>query len=557
MRRSTPTFSAEPLSHFVDEYLGYLHETHPTAAADDGMHAHDDLLEDFSRSAVDEHVRDLGGWARRLDGISPSTLTNEEKLERRRLAQSIRARLFDLEEVRPWQRTPQLYAETLASSLAGQVLFAYAPVTERARRVVSKLRQAPRLLEAARQNVTDPPGLYVKVGIEALEGLLIFIERDLPRAFRDLEDMHLLGDLADTSTAAVEAMRDYIGHLRETVAPRSRASFRLGPERFAEKLRLDEGLDVPVDRLLQIALRELQATQEEFREVAAKLHNDPGEAWQQVKTRHPGPGELLGVVEGRLEDLAMFIRRKRLVTIPDHEAVVVAPTPEFYRWTFASLWSSGAFEQKPLPAYYYITDVDPAWPAERQEEHLRDFNYATLWSISIHEVFPGHFLHFEHVRRVQSPLRKSILFTPVSFVEGWAHYGEQLMFDEGFERGDAEIKLGQLAEALVRLTRAVVGIRLHTEDLSVEQGVRLFRDEAYLEEGSARREAERGTFDPAYVLYALGKQMLLKLRADAEAKEGSSFSLQRFHDRLLGQGCLPFWMHRELMLGSRGGTLLE
>ena len=557
MRRSTTTFSAEPLSHFVDEYLGYLHETHPTAAAYDGVHAHDDLLEDFSRSAVDEHVRDLGGWARRLEGISPSTLTAEEKLERRTLGQSIRSRLFDLEEVRPWQRTPQLYAETLAMSLAGQVLFAHAPVTERARRVVSKLRQAPRLLEAARQNVTDPPGLFVKVGIEALEGLLIFIERDLPRAFRDLEDMHLLGDLADASTAAVEAMRDYIGHLRETVAPRTRASFRLGPERFAEKLRLDEGLDVPVDRLLQIAQRELQATQEEFRQVAAKLHDDPARAWEQVKTRHPGPGELRAVVEGQLADLVTFIRRKRLVTIPDHEAVVVAPTPEFYRWTFASLWSTGAFEQKPLPAYYYITDVDPAWPAERQEEHLRDFNYATLWSISIHEVFPGHFLHFEHIRRIDSPLRKSMLFTPVSFVEGWAHYAEQLMVDEGFERGNAEVKLGQLAEALVRLTRAIVGIRLHTEDLSVEQGVRLFRDEAYLEEGNARREAERGTFDPGYILYALGKQMLLKLRADVEAKEGGTFALQRFHDKLLGQGCLPFWMHRELMLGSRAGTLLE
>ncbi len=557
MRRSISPSSAEPLSHFVEEYLGYLYETNPTAAADDGIHVHDDLLEDFSHSAVEEHVRDLGGWARRLDGINPSTLTVEEKLDRRRLSQSIRARLFDLEEVRTWQRTPQLYAETLGSSLAGQVFFAYAPVTERARRVVSKLRQTPRLLEVARENVTDPPGLYVKVGIEALEGLLIFIERGLPRAFRDLEDMHLLGDLADSSTGAVEALRDYISHLRETVAPRSRASFRLGPERFVEKLRLDEGLDVPADRLLQIVLRELHATQEEFREVAAKLNADPGEAWQQVKARHPGPGELLGVVEGQLEDLAMFIRRKRLVTIPEHEAMVVAPTPEFYRWTFASLWSSGPFEKKPLPAYYYITDVDPTWPAERQEEHLRDFNYATLWSISFHEAFPGHFLHFEHVKRVQSPLRKSTLFMPMSFVEGWAHYGEQLMLDEGFERGNAEIKLGQLAEALVRLTRAVVGIRLHTENLSVEQGVRLFREEAYLEEGTARREAERGTFDPGYVVYALGKQMLLKLRADVEAKEGGRFSLQGFHDKLLGQGCLPFWMHRELMLGSGGGTLLE
>ena len=557
MPRSATTFSAEPLAHFVDGYLGHLHETHPTAAAADGVHTHDDLLEDFTRSAIDEQVRDLGGWARRLEGISPSTLTDEEKLDRRMLAQSIRARLFGLEEVRPWQRSPQLYAQTLATSLAGQVLFAHAPVTDRARRIVSKLKQTPRLLEAARDNVTDPPGLFVRVGVESLEGVLAFIERDLPRALRQLDDMHLLGDLADASTTAIEALRGYIGHLQDTVAPRTRASFRLGAEAFAEKLRLDEGIDMPVARLLQIALRELEATKDEFERVAGKIREKPAEAWEHVKRRHPAAGELPGAVRGQLDELVTFIRRNRLVTIPEHEPLAVEPTPDFYRWTFASLWSPGAFEPKPLPAYYYITDVDPAWSAERQEEHLRDFNYATLWSVSIHEAFPGHFLHFEHLRQVESTVRKSTFFGPLSLVEGWAHYSEQLMFDQGFQRGDHEAKLGQLAEALVRLTRTVVGIRLHCYDLSVEQGVRLFREHAFLEEGSARREAERGTFDPSYVLYALGKQMMLKLRVDAETAAGDRFSLQAFHDTLLGRGTVPFWMLRELTLGPRNGTLLE
>jgi uncharacterized protein (DUF885 family) len=257
-----------------------------------------------------------------------------------------------------------------------------------------------------------------------------------------------------------------------------------------------------------------------------------------------------------LQDLVNFIRRNRLVTIPEHEPLRVAPTPEFYRWTFASMWSPGAFESKILPAYYYITTVDPSWPPDRQEEHLRDFSFATLPSISIHEAFPGHFLHFEHIRAITKPLRKTALLMPVSFVEGWAHYCEQLMFDSGFEKGNTEAKLGQLSESLVRLARTIVGIRLHTEDLSVEQGVRFFREEAYLEESTARREAERGTFDPQYVLYALGKRMMLKLRADYKSKQGEKFSLRGFHDQLLGQGNLPFWAHRELMLGE-SGTLLE
>ncbi len=558
MRRSTQRHlsqTSEPLSHFVDEYLAHLYETCPTEAAADGVHLHDDLLEDFSRSAVEARIRDLGGWARRLDGIDPSGLTREEALEQRMLADRIRGRLFALEQTRDWERNPLFYADTLAGSLTSQVLFPYADITERARRIGSKLRQTPRLLEAARQNVTEAPGLFVRVGIESFQGVLSFVERDLPRAFRDLEDMHLLGDLADASTDAIDALRSYIGHLREELAPRSRASFRLGPERFGEKLRLDEGIDLPAERLAQIALRELEATQEEFRRLTGERKGDPADVWQKIKARHPAAGELIPTIEGQVRDLLAFLRRKRLVTVPEHAGVAVGPTPDFYRWTFASLWTAGPFETTPMPARYYVTNVDPSWPADRQEEHLRDFSHATLWSMSMHEVYPGHFLQFEHLRGVESALRKSVLFAPTSFVEGWAHYAEHVMIEQGFERKNTEIRLGQLAEALIRLARTIVGIRLHTEDLSVEQGVRFFRDEAYLEEGSARQEAERGTFDPGYVLYALGKQMLLRLRADCEASEGDGFDLRRFHDRLLGQGALPFWMHRALMVGN--GALLE
>ncbi len=547
MRQSTTAHVSEPLSHFVEEHLAYLYEMYPTAAAADGVHTHDDLLEDLSRSAVDGRIRELGGWARRLDGISPSALTPVEALERRMLGDRIRGHLFALEEIRDWQRNPLHYADTLAASLAGQTLFAYADLPERARRVGSKLRQVPRLLDAARQNVTDAPGLFVKVGIESFEGVLRFVEHELPRAFRDLEDMHLLGVLADTSMEASDALREHIAHLRDTVAPRSRASFRLGRARFEQKLRFDEGLDVPVERLLDIAQRELHATQEAFSRVAAEIHPDTEAAWRRTRARHPAPDTLVGDAGVQVEALRTFLTRNRIVSIPEHAAVQIRQTPDFQRWTAASLWTAGPFETVRVPAYYHVTNIDPSWPAERQEMHLRDLSYATLASICAHEVYPGHFLHFEHLRAVSSPCRKSQFFAAGSFVEGWAHYAEQMVLDEGFERGDPEVRLGQLAEALVRLVRTIVGIRLHTEDLSVEQGVRFFSEEAHLEEASARQEAERATFDPGCVLYSLGKLMLLKLRADVQEAEGDAFSLLRFHDRLLGQGCLPFWMHRALM----------
>jgi uncharacterized protein (DUF885 family) len=551
-------YASEPLNHFIEDYLGFLHETRPTHATLDGIHVHDDLLEDLSRSAIDNQARALSGFARRLDEIKLDGLTPVERIEHPVAAAHVRARLFDLEEIRPWEKTPQYYADILASGLAGQMLFAYAPAADRARRVLSKLRQTPRFIQSARDNVKDPAGIHVKVGVETMRGVLKLIETDLPKAFTEVDDLHLLGDLADASTEAAEAVTLYVQYLERELAPRARASFRLGRERFERKLSLEEGITLGTDKLLAIAERELRATQEEFRRVAARMDGgEPLEVWRRAKQDHPAPGGLVSAAREQLEELLTFIERNDLVSVPPGEPVHVAPTPDFYRWSFASMWTPGPFETRPSRAYYYLTDADPSWPAERQEEHLRDFNLPMLWSISIHEVYPGHFLHYQHLRQVESKLRKSTLFSPASFVEGWAHYCEQMMIEAGFARTDPAVRLGQLAEALIRLVRFIVGIRLHAEDMSVEMGMRLFRDEAFMEESSARREAERGAFDPTYLVYAAGKQMLLKLRADYKAAQGGKFSLRAFHDQLLGNGTAPFWAQRKLLLGDHSGDVLE
>lgn len=543
--------SAEPLPHFVDDYLSYLHERHPTNATFDGVHTHDDLLEDFSRPAIDQQIRELGDFARRLAAIDPAGLTTVEAIERPVIEANIRARLYELETVRSWERNPQWYADILATSLAGQVLFEYAPIEERARRILSKLRQVPRFLQSARDHIRDAPGIFVKIGLETLRGTGRFIEEDLPQALSTVDDLHLLGDLADAAQDASAAVRGFADYLERDLGPRSRASFRLGEDVFAEKLRLEEGLDIRVDKLLEIGMRELRQIQEEFRRTASRIdRGEPEAVWRRLKQDHPAAGALVPVVQEQLQDLQTFIEREQLLSVPDGVRVQVAPTPRFYRWTFASMWTPGPFESRPLDAYYYITDVDPAWSDERQAEHMRDLNFGALWSISIHEVYPGHFVHYQHLRRVDSKLRKSILFGSPSFIEGWAHYAEQMMVEAGFGRSTPAVRLGQLAESLIRLCRMVVGIRLHAEDLSVEQGMRFFRDEAYMEEGSARREAERGTFDPSYVVYAIGKLMLLKLREEYRAQQGGRFSLRAFHDTLLGNGTVPVRLHRQLLLGA-------
>ncbi len=542
--------AAEPFPHFVDDYLNYLYEAHPTSATMDGVHLHDDLLEDYRRSAIDAHLSALAGFARRLEAIPVDSLPDTERVEHAIVSSNIRSRQFEFEDVRSWERNPYYYAETLASSLAAQAIFDYAPEAERARRVLSKLRQTPRLIEAARENIKEPPAMFVKVGLETLRGVVTFIDSDLPKAFATLDDLHLLADLADASAEAVHAIGNYVEYLETDVRPRAKASFRLGQEKFEQKLRLDEGFALPTDRLLAIAERELHATQDEFRALAGRLNGgDPIESWRKAKqTTHPEPGQLLATAREQLGELRTFLERNSIVTLPDALPIEVAPTPDFFRWSFASMWTPGPFEPRATRAVYYLTDVDRTWPRERQLEHLRDFNIPTLWNISIHEVFPGHFLHYQHLRRVESKVRRSTLFMTTSYVEGWAHYCEQMMIEAGFGRRDYTLKLGQLAEALVRLARFIVGIRLHTADWSVEQGVRFFRDEAFLEEASARREAERGTFDPTYLVYTAGKLALLKLRRDWQEQQGGKASLRAFHDALLAQGAAPFWALRQLML---------
>lgn len=543
--------SAETLPHFAADYLAWRHEVQPTAATFDGVHLHDDLLEDFSRAAIDRQIRDLNGFARRLAAMPIDGIPEAERVDHAALTANTQARLHELEAIRTWERDPQLYADTIATSLASQAIFTYAPAAERARRLLSKLRQVAGVLDAARTNVKDPAGIFIKTAVETLRGVITFLNRDLPRALREVDDLSLLADLDDAATLARTAIERYLRDLEEDLAPRAKATFRLGKDRLEQKLKLEDGVALDTDALLRIAERELATTRERFAAVAAKLGKGSAEqVWAKVKASHVEPGGLVTHVRGQCADLYTFLRDSSLVTVPDADALVIAPTPPFYRWTFASLWAPGPLEARPQRSFYYITEADPTWPQDRQEEHLRDMNDAVLWAISMHEALPGHFLHFEHLRKVASPWRKALTLAPLSVIEGWAHYAEHLVVEQGFARKDPAVELGQLAESLVRLCRLVVGLRLHAEDLSVEQGVRMFREEAMLEEGSARREAERGAFDPGYVIYALGKLMLLKLRRDVETKLGAGFDLRRFHDDFLGQGLLPFGMLRKIMLAD-------
>ena len=542
----------------ADEYLNDLYMRHPTAAASSGLHRWDALLEDYSGAAIGDEIAAIKKFQSRLQKIPPLELGLSDILDYQILASNMKSRLLELEQIKSYEHNPGLYNDVLSSALLQISAFDYAPADARLRSIIAKERLVPRFLDAARGNVHNPPAVFLKVGIEGFKGTLDFVQNDLPKAFAAVKDARLQADFKKSTQVAAEAIAKYLKHL-EATKPDPAATYAIGRENYEAKLRYDEGIDIPVDTLLKIAYRELTKTQDEFRKTAAKIdaRRDPQAVWADIQRDHPKAGTLVQEAARQLDELVKFITEKKIVTLPTDQKPVVAPTPDFMRWSTASMWAPGAFERPSVLARYLITDVDPKWTEKQKEEYLASINYEQLWTTSIHEAYPGHYVQGIYLRQVASPVRKTSAIAPGSFVEGWAHYTEQMMIDEGFGNHDPKLKMGQLADALLRLCRFVVGIREHTEAMTVEQATRYFMENAYMGETPSRIEAERGTFDPTYLVYTVGKLAILKMRDDYRRYRRQEFSLQEFHDKLLANGNAPLWVHRQLLMPGDKGKLLE
>ncbi|MEW6128881.1 MAG: DUF885 domain-containing protein [Acidobacteriota bacterium] len=550
--------AAADFPKFVDEYLSDLHSRHPALAAASGIHAWDGGLEDYSYTGINAEVSAIKKFQERLAKIPPLQLSSSDLFDYQILASNMKARLLELEQIQSFKRNPSIYCDTISNSLLQIAMYEYAPADSRLRHLIAKEKLIPELIDAARANINGIPAVFLKVAIENFKGTNDFIQNDLPQAFATVKDAKLQSEFKKSTKTASEAISRYIKHLEKTKAD-STVAFAIGKANFEAKLRYEEGIDIAVDTLLKIAYRELRKTQDEFRQVCAKINPklDPLLVWADVQREHPKAGTLVDEAQKQLDTLKKFIEEKQLVTIPQAVPPVVSATPDFMRWSTASMWTPGAFEARALTSRYLITDVDPKWTEKQQEEYLGSINYPQLWSTSIHEAYPGHYLQGVYLSRVQSKVRKTAAFAPASFVEGWAHYTEQMMLEEGFGNGDPKIKLGQLADALLRLCRFVVGIRLHTEGMKIEDGTRFFMEHAFMGETPARLEAERGTFDPTYLVYTVGKLMILKLREDYRRFHKQDYSLQEFHDRLLSIGQAPLWVYRQALMPGDKSKLLE
>jgi hypothetical protein len=555
--------SGPSFGRFVDAYLDRFAQYHPSIAAGNGVHVHDGQLEDFSASSITAEIAWLRAERHEADTFDLAQLTPDERVDQRILVGIIDGWLLDLDTVRTWTRNPMIYAAAIFDGVHNLMTMESSPAPARARQVVSKLRGVRSLLEAARTNIRTPPSVFVERASTMFHGASDLLAHDLPLAFAGVPDTALHKDLAAAAAEARRAIDVYATELETTVRRSATGSYAIGTASVEARYRAEELIDIPAATLLAVGDRELKARQAEFIEAAARVA--PGrpalDVWRDVIDDHPRRGEVVAAAQKTVDLLFAFIRERRLVDLPASERVIVAAAPA-YDLGLASMHSSPPLEPRPVKSYYYITDAQPEWPAERQDLWLQKFNYATLADISAHEVAPGHYVHSLFMRRTPGKIRRIWIGLnpfpqPSSGQDGWAHYAEQMISDEGFMRDDPRYRLAQISEALTRICRLIAGLRLHSGEWSIDQAAQLFEREAHLPPPAARQEAVRGTYDPTYGGYFLGKLAAFTLRRDYQAALGSTFSLREFHERVMTNGIAPWWAHRQLLLPGDRRPLIE
>jgi hypothetical protein len=428
----------------------------------------------------------------------------------------------------------------------------------------AKLRGVERLLAAARENLRQPPRVFVERAISMFHGASSLLKNDLPLAFAGVEDGTRKQSLAEAATAAARSVDAYANELEQRVLPHATNQFATGTAAVEARYRAEELIETPASTLLAIGERELAIVQAQFRTAAGRVDSSGRSAedvWRDVLKDHPRRGQLASAAQRTVDELFAFIRARRLVDLPEGEHVVVAPAPA-YDLGLASMHSSPPLESRPVKSYYYVTDAQADWPPDRQDAWLQKFNYPTLADITSHEVAPGHYVHSLFMRHTPGKIRRIWIGLnpfpqPSSGQDGWAHYAEQLVSDEGFKADDPRYKLAQTSEALTRICRLIVGLRLHSGEWTVDRAAQFFENEAHLPAPAARQEAARGTYDPTYGGYFLGKTAALKLRRDYAAARGSQFDVREFHERVMTNGIAPWWAHRQLLLPGDQSPVIE
>jgi uncharacterized protein (DUF885 family) len=547
------------LSALAEQYLQGFYAFNPTQATALGLHQYDSALESRSPDAVAQEVRRLRGALAELSRIHEWMLSADERYDYLVLQSHARAQLLELEDIRMWRRNPNVYNALVAASIDNILKRNYAPIEQRLDAFLARERQIVRLLGEARANLDAPPRIYTETAITETRGSVEYFARVVPQLIERAGGGRLSAARRAEINAANEnvlaALRDFALWLERELLPRSTGDFSVGAENFRRKLLYEEMIDAAPAQLLRDGEAELRRTQDEMRALAEEVSPGRGvvPALELLAREHPSAGGLVGETRATLDRIRAFVRAKEILTPPARENLSVAETPEYARAVgFASMDTPGAFERVATEAFLYVTPPDPAWDARRREEHLSFYNSYASPIISIHEVYPGHYYQMLAARSAGSRVRA--VLGSASFMEGWAHYCEQMMLDEGFGGNNPKLRLAQMQLALLRLCRYLVSLRMHTQGMTYEQGTEFFVREGYQARANAEREARRATLDPTYLVSTLGKSEIMKLREEWRRQMGASFRLGEFHDRLLSYGAPPIRVVRMALLGDRGNN---
>ncbi|HUG39756.1 MAG TPA: DUF885 domain-containing protein [Longimicrobiales bacterium] len=552
--------AAEQFATLATAFLAWYHEAYPVRATNLGLHAWDGTLPAYDRAAIQRRIDDLLDWLAQLDRVPLSLLEDSNRHDYAVLEFAIRAELLSLEEIRPWANDPRHYTGLVADGIASVAARGYAPIETRVAAIASRMGEAIPLLRAARVNLRAPPRIWTELALADMRGLLGYLRDDLPVALAvQGGGKRAAATLARPTADLIAALESHAEWLEGDLLPRATGDFRLGPYQLQRKLLYEEHIDMTVDELERLNDEKIVDYQARVAVVAAEIDptRSPRAIMDSITRLHPPPEDLLPTARAMMLEAREWVRETGVVSLPTPEVPEVVETPPYARGGFASMDAPGPFSEPGLEAFYRITNVDPDWTAEQKRQHLSYFNYAGLLGVTVHETFPGHFLQLAFMRRVDSRIRKT--FAPRSLTEGWAHYAEQLVLDEGFRDGSAAVRLGQLRRALQRHARWYAALHLHAFGETVEEVIPRYMEIAYFDEFPARREVIRATYDPTYLYYALGRIQILELRDDFRARveeHGQAFSLRDFHDRFLALG-LPISLAAEALLNPPRAPRLD
>ena len=554
--RLTPArASGDGFSRFVDDYFDAQFRAQPSSGTEAGLHQYDAKLEDLSRAAVLARIAELKQLQARLDAIDRKQLSFDDGIDAQALAGDIRSNLQSLEALRNWERNPMLYVRVPGNAVDGLMKRNFAPARERLRSVVARLEAAPAVYAAARANVQDPPKEFTDLAIRMCKGAAGFFEGSVARWAKDAagDDAALLAEFQKANGVVIRETRALGTWLEKDLLPRSNGRYAIGEAEFLAKLKYDEMVELPLEALLARGQAQLEKDHAAFVETARRIDpsKSPAEVMKSLSDEHPTAEDLLPSVRRSVEAARQFLVEKDVVTIPSEVRPLVEETPPFARGgSFASMDNPGPFETKATEAFYYVTPVEKDWDAKHQEEHLRLYNPYVVPMINVHEVWPGHYLQFLYSKHFKTKTRK-LTFCGTN-AEGWAHYTEQMMVDLGFGGGNPKIRLAQLQEALLRDCRYVVGVKLHTKGMTVEQGAKLFVEMGFQEPANGYEEARRGAYNPTYLYYTLGKLEIQDLAREYLQKKNAS--LKQFHDAFVAEGGLPIPLVRQILLRQAAAT---